>query len=289
MNGSESQNLTDEQLLKIIEEGVNGDENIPEEVHASDKGDKDAQGRAAHAFAEMKRKQKTLALELQKYKAKETEDLKIKSEQAAASAAPRAGGNTVSTLMGQLNMQAMQNLGLDVAAASTPEAQEFIRMERMRLYNEQVSSLQRANAIRERAPQIVDEALAQYPMLGADGAEAVKRRLQKYDVLQQTDPEVVRQTVTSYFGELALAGAEAGGSDGTNAGAAQGQMRRDKAGMIAASTVKNGRPGVKPAGRSEEAVKPPTAQEAVEMRKLGTQDVRLYREAQARKHMYAGK
>lgn len=285
MNGSENQNLTDEQILKIIEEGANSDDSVPADVKSAKPEDQD---KISNAFAEQKRKMKALALELQKIKAKELEE-KTKAEQAQANAAPRAGGNQVTTLMGQLTMQAMQNLGLDVSAAQTAEGRELIRMERDRLYQDQVRNIQQANAVRERAPKMIEDALSGFSMLGAEGVEAVKRRLQKYDVLAQVDPEVIRQTVTSYLGELTLAGVDVGGNDGTNNSAESTQPRRDKASIAAASTVKNGRMGVKPASRGEETVKPASAEEMQVMRKLGITDVKMFREAQLRKHAYAGK
>jgi hypothetical protein len=162
-------------------------------------------------------------------------------------------------------------------------------MECQRLYIEQVSRIQQTAAVKERAPELIDKALSTYSMLGPEGVEAVKRRLAKYDVLAQIDPEVIRQTVTSYFGELTLARADESGSDGASAGAGTEQVRRDAAGVAAASSVRNGRQGVKPASRAQESVKPPTADEANTMRKLGITDVKLFREAQARKHLYAGK
>jgi hypothetical protein len=189
-------------------------------------------------------------------------------------------------------MAAMQNLQMDVATAQTPEAKELIRMERDRLYAEQIGRIQQATMIRERAPRIIDDNLANYPMLGAEGAEAVKRRLAerfKDNILAQVDPEVIRQTVTQYFGELTLAGAEGSNADGANADAGQVQHKRDAAAVSAASSVKNGRAGVKPASRTEETTKPPTPEEAKQMKQLGMTDVKLYRAAKARQHVYAGR
>lgn len=289
MNGSENQNLTDEQVLQMIEDAVKSDDAVPEEVTALDKGNKDSEGKAAHAFAEQKRKMKALALELQRRNAKEAETKENSQVEQQSNFAPNAGGNAVATLMGQLNMQAMQNLGLNVGSTASLEAKELIRMERDRLYAEHMGALQRANAIREQAPKMIDDALAGYQMLGPEGVEAVKRRLQKYDVLAQVDPNVIRQTVTNYFGELTLAGAGDDGSDGTNASAAQSQQRRDRASVVAASTVRNGRPGVRPASRDKEDEKPATPDESRLMAQLGTSNLKLFREAQARRHNYAGK
>ena len=286
MNGSENQNLTDEQLLKILEEGVSGDETIPEEVAAIDKGDKSNEGKAAHAFAEMKRKQKLLAAEVQKMRAEKEAEAKKIAEQHQQATIPNAGANTVTTVMGQLQMQAMQRLGLTSATANTPEARELIRMERDRLYNIQMQMIEREAALKDQAPQMVTQALEEYPMLGPEGTEAVKRKLSGLSITDQLDPRVIRNMVTSYFGELALSGNNVGGGDGASDA---NQNRRDGASMAAASGVRNGRPVVKPGSREEAAVKPPTPDEAKKMRDIHITDVRLFREAQKRQHLYAGK
>lgn len=291
MNSSENQNLTDEQLAKLIEEGVALDENtVPDDLAGAKPED---QEKINNAFAELKRKNKALALALKSKPAKESasEGNNQPVNQNGVQPPPNAGAGNVSAIMGQLTMQAMNNLGLNVATAQSPEAKELIRMEVQRLYSDSVAQVQRANAVKEQAPRIINEALSNYPMLGEEGVDAVKRRLAKYDILTQIDPEVIRQTVTSYFGELMLAGASTSGDDGASAGANQQQpVRRDAASVSAASSVKNGRPGVKPASNGGQAsLKPATPEEAKMMSDLGMTDVKLFREAQARKHIYAGK
>jgi hypothetical protein len=288
MENSDNKPLTDEQVLQIIEEANKDD--IPVDIKNVDATGEDGEGKAAHAWKENKKQTRLLVQEYKRQKA-ELDALKNKpAENVAPVPQSNAGPGSLQTFMGQLTMQAMQNLGIDVSQANAPEAKELIRMERDRLYTEQVNTMKQVNATKERAPQMVDEALAQYSMLGDVGTEAVKRRLQKYDVLRQVDPNVIRQEVTSYFGELTLAGTSVDSSDDNSARNDQNNNRRDvAASVVAASGVKNGRPGVRPAERREEpAVKPPTAEEAKQMRAMNMTDVRLFREAKAHQHKYAG-
>lgn len=129
------------------------------------------QAKISHAFALKGQKNKEAAAlikrqqeELDKYK-KEKEE--VESHKSSIDSGVGAAGlnqeGQLKKILDGLTVQAMQKLG--VFQIVTPAQQEMVRMERDRLYLQQVNAIEAQAKAKENAPQVIEDTLSNYLML----------------------------------------------------------------------------------------------------------------------------
>ena len=262
-----------DQILNELEKEADNPD-VPSEVAALDQGNKDAQGKASHAFAEQKRKQKQL---VQVVRAQQDELLRLKTQTATPPPPPATPDQMVSvakTVLANLRARACSSLGL----SNPDQAPELVQMEMQRLYSEEIAATNRRAEAQRNAPAVVREVLSGFPdnVTEADRVEITKR-VSRSDVTQQVDPQYIQAVAAQYLGEKLLRG-DVIPQPTANTGAAP---------MSSGAVRVVGSRGVRPPDRQATVpVTPPTAEEAQKMRKLGFTDVRVLRAAEAKKSQY---
>jgi hypothetical protein len=265
------------------------DDNIPSEISDLDNGEAKSEGPAAHKFAEQQKQLKAAlkVIDGQREKlASGTRNDQEREDTRAASPTPPQGERSQQdeAIYNALSVQACQNLGI----SSRRDAPRTFDLELARLWSNQASNIERSREAKESAPAYIDNELTKYGQLEEQDRGAVKQRLQKLDVLQQVDPNVVRREVASYLGEKALsADFSAGGSEQGASGEAVSGDARPVGGM-----KNRGSSGVRPgsgAPRGGNEPKPATPEERKDMKKLGIQDLEAYRAAKSKKDNYKGR
>lgn len=279
MSEESNQNLTD--VDAVLKELSGLDETIPPEVAEVDAGKDEAKGKAAHAFAELKRKAKIAVAAAESLK-KEKADLEGKLKEHQTPPPPPTSAASKAVLDGLL-AEARANLGLHNPV--TQEDHALVAMEAQRIYSAKVFMLDSENRLRGTADSKIDEALARYPKLDDAGKAEVKKRLGVYPLSQRVDEGVIRNEVLRLLGEKYLegeGGAEDEGDDGSSTAAAR---------VAAARVSSRGRPeaGVRLGGRRSDGPAPATPEELSEMHKLGLNDLSAYREAKKHKDFYKGR
>ena len=179
----------------------------------------------------------------------------------------------------QLQNEAMTNVGI-------PDAKHpLVQMEVNRLYVEKVQQNRSRQETMQRAPEVIESVLTQFPVLTDEDRAAVKQRIGQLDRALQGNEQAVKTVVHVYMGENIdkFAGRGAGGSQQAGAGAAAASGARTRGSGVP--------PANPPGGRQNE--KPATPDETKGMRALGldplkTGDVTKYRVAVERKSHYSG-
>ena len=281
----------DDEIDSVIDmlRAAAGDESIPDDVSGLDSGNEASKGPAAHKFAEQQKrlKQAVSVIEQQRQK---MADLTSSSQKGSGEEGTNTNrgskSNQEEAIYRALSMQACQNLGIN----SREEAPRVFDLELGRLWNDNAQRIENQRKAKETAPEFVENALSQYDQLGDQDRSTVKQRLQRLDVLQQVDPNVVRREVASYLGEKALSGQPIGG--GNDSGGSHNDGEGTVNGPPVGDTKHRGSSGVRPgsrAPRKQEEQRPATPEEAKEMKKLGIQDLGAYRAAKQKTENYRGR
>lgn len=264
-----------DQILADLEKDLASDE-VPAEITELDKGNKDAQGRASHAFAEQKRKQKQL-LQILKSQQEQLSRISQTPPPPTPQATPDQQKAAAASALANLRARACANLGLP----SRDAAPELVDMETQRLYIEQINEISRRTEAQRMAPVVVREVLSSLPvsLTEADKRE-IASRVSRANVLQQVDESFIKAVASQYLGEKMLNG------DGTTPAASNGNPPGVTS--VPPGAVKAvGSRGVRPADRpASPPVAPATAEEIAEMSKHGFHDLQAFREAKANKGKY---
>jgi len=304
-NSDGSNTVTWEQQIATLQGGLAGDE-TPDAIKSLDEGDANAQGKASHAYAEMKRKAREAA-DLARRAVEYAKKVKEESTQSPTAGAPKnvnAGGGTNQMIVA-LKAQAVKNLGMQ----SEADSPELVALEVQRLYNGYQAQLEQIERMKVLGPQVVAKVVDGIDLLTDEDKTAVKERCARLDPTQQCNEQAIRFMVSNYLGEKVLAGSggQSGAGDGsggegtegaagnasaedTGAQAGDGAGQQAQAGGSRAATVagvKNGSPSVRPGKQNASTgPKPLTTAEREEMRKLGLNDPVAYRAAKEHKSRY---
>lgn len=281
----DNQNLTDDQVLEGLD-ALDVELPDPKDQEGEETAD-EREKRIRHAFAEQKRGRKQ-ALEIARKAKEEAEVLRKKLEQSSTPKPPNAGGDQAVSVLQQLTIQAMQNLGIGQV---TEGNEELVRMERQRLYNIQVASIEQRRNAEVEAPGIVEGVLSGIPQLDDAAKAVIKKRMGEYDVVQRTNRKVIETEVQKYLGERLLAGDTFTSSPASGDDTPTRSRESSTASAAAVSSVRNGRSGVHPgkgAGR-DEGPKPATPEEIKGMKAIGATDLAAFRAARSSVDNYRGK
>jgi len=275
------------------------DDSVPQFVKDVDAGQKDTEGRAAHAFADQKRKNKQFARLVRDQQRKLNE---MESNQRTSNPPPNAKGaqGNAGLILQTLKTQAITNLGL----TSEEEAPEMVALEMQRLYNEGAAQAVRIQTAQAQAPAVIKQVLASIPQLGDDDRAEVEKRVSKLTPLQQVDEESIKWVVNSYVGEKVMRGEELGSTaeetDDARTGAVGGddgvtppvESETPATDRTAVGSLKNTgskvggvKPGIGHPGKKA-GPQPATPEELKKMRSLGMTDLAAYRAALGKKDKY---
>lgn len=271
--------LTEEQLLAIIQDENGSSDEIPPEVLDLDKGNKDAQGKASHAYRKLKEK---LRASNQLLALREKKDKDRAPAAPSAPPAPPPGADAARLVIRRIKDLALQNLGL----SDESQAPELVQMEMQRIYGAQAYLVDQRRQAASKAAEVVDSTLKSLTRLTDADRVEIKRRLGGLDVLQQTNADVIRGVASQYLGEKLLSGGDVQNPDPEG-----DQEPPEDRGSAAAGTSgvrTQGRQVVRPGEgqKTSNRINPPTRDEMEQMRKLGFTDLRAYREAVQIKDKY---
>ncbi|MEM4720651.1 MAG: hypothetical protein QXT73_01140 [Candidatus Methanomethylicaceae archaeon] len=276
-----------EKLIGLLEES----DAIPEEVKQVDSGDSAAQGKAAHAFAELKRKAKRLAEELKKERQLRESLEKKPTAQVGSVPVSMVGPQDVSSaadaVLTALTLEAQRSLGIPVIR--TDAERELVRMERDRLWHERIALIRKTEEAKRMAPSVIESELSRYSLLDEKDKAEIKKRLSSLSPVEQTDGSVIRRVVVEYVGERALEGGPPSEASATR-GDVKGSGRSVKAAAsMSLSGSSSASEGVRLGGvDTSTQPQPPTEEELQEMRKYGFSDIEAFRAAKKRINRYKG-
>jgi len=266
-------------------------EEVPPEVLAgvAGTGDNDeAKGKAGRRWKEIKDLLKTSKAVIEtQAEALENKGGAAPAEQPAGGAPPPAtqADPRVSSqaYLSSLQVRAMQTLRI------ADPANDLVKMEVQRLYNEDMELLKRQETAEQDAEGVFSQVVEEFPQMGTDDWTEVKKRLAKLDAVSRAEAAQVKSIVHVYLGENFKRFAEAPPSNGDKGKGKAGTSASAAAGV--STTKARGSTGVPltggPAGDGEPEP-PATAEELKGMRalKIPETQVGIYRKAMKKKGKY---
>jgi hypothetical protein len=245
----------------------------------------EGQKKQAHAFEKLRQGLRTAkaVIEEQKKQMDAQSASRVSTPSAPVAAQPTVDARVAAEMViTRLANQAMINVG--VADPTNP----LVQLEVNRLYQQEISRIERAKTAPEQAKKILNGSLASFSGLSADDVGQIQERVSRLSLDQQLDENAVRGEIHRYVGEnFERFRTPPAGAPAPSASTSSGSPG---VGPAAASGVRLGMSSV-PVNTGGPAPQPLTSVEGAEMRRVKLDptkaaDVALFRKAQGKKHNY---